>query len=191
MYYTFIRDSGINPQLHETMRFILVENENTKELNNKNDVCICVNKQNNKQGEIQKLKQKYKYIACNSKNMSDINFWITKKIDFIINPFDDKARYFDENMINVIRQNNIVPIFCLDEFKHYNKMQTAYFLKNAYLFANICIEKRLTVLIDSFGSANKKTNIRQELANYKPFGFTQEQGKMFNRMVFEYDEEKI
>lgn len=139
--------------------------------------CLTVSKQEN-------IKDKYDYIACVAKDTNAINYWINKKIDFIINPFSDMNRYFDSNTINVLKKNKITPVILLNELAKYNKIQTTYFLRNARLFSELCKKHKLPLIIDTGVNAEKRGSLKQEFAVYSFFDYTFEQAKMFNKIVF-------
>ena len=47
--------------------------------------------------------------AVLSNNANDIQFWINKNIDYIVNPFDFKSKGFDKNTFSILIQNKILP----------------------------------------------------------------------------------
>jgi hypothetical protein len=48
----------------------------------------------------------------------------------------------------------------------------------------LCKKQKLPIIIDSGLKKDKKTNQKQEIVLYELFGYTKEQGIMFNKMIF-------
>jgi len=173
-----------NKEQNENFNFVLLTDKSVSNISNKNfKTCLLVDKPTNPKGD-------FDFIGCVAKDLNNVNFWLNKKVDFLINPFDDKQRFFDYSTITVMKKNKIIPVILLKDFGKYNKMQAAYFLKNAIMFVEFCKKNEIPVIVDLGLDSNKRTNEKQELAIYNLFELTQEQGKIFNEMVFSDVNEK-
>jgi hypothetical protein len=137
---------------------------------------------------VNNLKSKFTYFAVKSAELSEVNYWINKNIDFIINPFSDRLRGFDYSTINIIKQKKIIPVIILSDMKNYNLFQKAYFLKSANDFAEYSKIQKIPLIIvtgQNIEDNNYKINKENYFSNYVLFDFTPEQGKMYQKMVFE------
>ena len=91
---------------YEEINFI-----NIKEFkNDKNSILILSNK-----SELKYLNNysNYKFGAIVN-NIDDLLFWSNKKINFIINPFNYKERFFDNSTFSLLTKNNINIIIIWD-----------------------------------------------------------------------------
>jgi hypothetical protein len=112
---------------------------------------------------------------------SDVNileFWINKKIDYIINPFDFKSRAFDNNTFSLMKQKNIIPIIILDFIFDKDHKKQNYLFKHLILFNKLCKKNKLPILLLS-------NNIDVTNAMYYILGYSENQAKNFLSELYE------
>lgn len=158
---------------NQTIFFCFAENANQipKEVNLKS-VCIVFTK---KQGN---TSNKYCYNAVYSAIPDIIEFWVKKKIDFIINPFDGKQRGFDENTFSLLVQNKITPLILLDKILTPNKEEQIHLLQNLFTLSDLCKKYKFPLLIISENNEDEINTI------YYVLGYNENQMLNFTKEVF-------
>lgn len=113
-----------------------------------------------------------KKIAVLTSDVNTLEFWLNKKIDFIINPFDFKGRAFDSKTFSVMKQKNILPIIILDFIIEKDTKKQIYLLKHLLLFNKLCKKNKIPLII----LANDE---KQSKEMYITLGYNEKQIKNF------------
>lgn len=158
---------------NKTIHFIAAENTNTlpKEINTK-DVCVVFTKK-------QDFKlNKFGFSAVFSGNPDVISFWINKKIDFLINPFNANNRGFDENTFSILAQNNILPVLLFDKLIVSNKTEQMFLFRHLFVLNKLCKKYKVPIIILT-------TEMGREIfAIYKIIGYNENQANNFLKIMF-------
>lgn len=113
-----------------------------------------------------------KKIAVFTSDVKTLEFWLNKKIDFIINPFDFKGRAFDSKTFSIMKQKNILPIIILDFIIEKDTKKQIYLLKHLLLFNKLCKKNKMPIIILS-------NNEKQSKEMYISLGYNENQIKNF------------
>lgn len=141
----------------------------TCDINSKKIIIFRNQKEAN---DFQKLRSIGNYTAVLSSNPDALSFWINKKIDFIINPFDFKGKGFDKNTFSILIQNNILPIIILDKIILSDKDLQLQTFKHLFSFNKLCIKYKLPIIILSHDD-------KASYAFYNILGYNEIQAKQF------------
>lgn len=82
-----------------------------------------------------------------SNNPNVISFWLNKKIDYIINPFDYRGKGFDKNIFSVLKQNKIYPVILLAKIMLNEKDKQLQVFKHLIAFNKLCIKFKMPLII--------------------------------------------
>lgn len=99
-----------------------------------------------------------------SNNPNVIAFWVNKKIDYIINPFDNRGKGFDKNIFSVLKQNEILPIILLGKIMQEDKEKQIQIFKHLLAFNKLCIKFKMPLIV--LHKDNEVTNAFYELLGY-------------------------
>jgi hypothetical protein len=113
-----------------------------------------------------------KKVAVLTSDVNTLEFWLNKKINFIINPFDFKGRAFDSKTFSVMKQKNILPIIILDFIIEKDSKKQIYLFKHLLLFNKLCEKNKIPLIILS-------NNQNQAKAMYLNLGYNEKQIKYF------------
>jgi len=151
---------------------IIIESEN-----NKLECCLL---KKNDISNLQKLKNNFDFIGFTPNSIEETNMFVNKKINFLINPFTSKKRFFDYNTIRMMKQKNIYGLILFNNFQKLNDTEKMLWLRNAFLFAKFLKYKKVLFYIGSgFNSKQSDTNKYFFIYLYNLFGFSKEQANMF------------
>jgi hypothetical protein len=120
--------------------------------------------------------------AVLSNNANDIQFWINKNIDYIVNPFDFKSKGFDKNTFSILIQNKILPIILLEKLFINNKQNQIQIFKHLIAFVKLCKKYKLPLIILS-------NNIELTYATYSILGYNEKQAERFLSNISDLNEE--
>ena len=155
---------------------ICLLNTYKKEQNNKNH-CLVVDVSKNKE-EFRKAPNYSCYIGAKVSSLKDVFFCLDKKVNFIINPFNYKTKFFDNSTITVMKQKGIYPLIFMNEYLGLSKGQQIGFLKNTFLLVNLAKKQSLPVFIAS-GAKNEDEIIYNNEFLYPLFDIKIEQANNF------------
>lgn len=113
-----------------------------------------------------------KKIAVFTADVNTLEFWLNKKIDYIINPFDFKGKAFDSKTFSLIKQKNILPIIILDFIFEKDQKKQIYLFKHLLLFNKLCKKNKIPIIILSNNNDNSN-------AMYYILGYNEKQIKNF------------
>jgi len=160
---------------YKTIYFVF-PNEFSKLPKNTNSVVLFRNVDDAKHyPKIQNLAK----CAVLSNNANDISFWVNKKIDYIVNPFDFKGKGFDKNVFSLLKQNKILPVILLEKILLDDKQKQIQIFKHLIAFNKLCKKYKLSLIILS-------NNIELTYATYSVLGYNEKQAERF---LSDFDEE--
>lgn len=119
----------------------------SKDVNNKKH-CLVVDVSKNK-NEFKKTGNYGCYVGARVSSLKDVFFCLDKKLDFIINPFNYKTKFFDNSTITVMKQRGLFPLIFIDEYLNLSRGQQIGFLKNAFLLVDLAKKQSIPVFIAS------------------------------------------
>ncbi len=153
---------------YEEINFI-----NIKEFkNDKNSILILSNK-----SELKYLNNysNYKFGAIVN-NIDDLLFWSNKKINFIINPFNYKERFFDNSTFSLLTKNNINIIIIWDLIFEKEISKQIFIYKHLIILNKLCKKNKIPLII-----LNK--DLEKTYQIYKILNYNKKQAKYFLSLV--------
>ncbi|PIU22513.1 MAG: hypothetical protein COT14_00885 [Candidatus Diapherotrites archaeon CG08_land_8_20_14_0_20_30_16] len=139
-------------------------------------VCVFRNKEDAK--NLQKIQSTCDATGVLSSNPETIAFWINKKIDYIINPFDFRGKGFDKNTFSILIQNKIYPIIILEKIILQNSEQQLQLFKHLFSFNKLCQKYKLPLIILC-------EDPRVCIALYYILGYNETQAQSFLKQIFD------
>jgi len=139
---------------------------------------ICIFKDKNAAKDLQKMRAACNATAIMSSDTETIEFWISKKIDFIVNPFDEKERGFDSNTFSILVQNEIYPIILLEKIITLDREKQIRLFKHLFVLIRLCKKHHLPIIILS-------KDIHVSYAFYHILGYNETQAQRFLKMFEE------
>jgi RNase P/RNase MRP subunit p30 len=107
-----------------------------------------------------------------SNNPNVISFWVNKKIDYIINPFDFRSKGFDKNVFSILKQNNILPVILLGKLFLDDKDKQIQIFKHLIAFNKLCKKFKIPLII-------LHNDVDLTLATYRLLGYNSKQSERF------------
>jgi len=108
---------------------------------------ICIFRSKEEAKDFQKIKEKCNATAVYSSNPDTIEFWTSKKINFIINPFDTNNKGFDKNTFSILVQNKIYPVILLEKIIIQNRELQIKLFKHLFELNALCKKYKHPLII--------------------------------------------